>query len=400
MMDNNELSEFIQRSESLLDHSPQMDEQNTRRKIIEPFLELLGWDMLSTEVELEYSVPMGAGTKKVDYALLLDDKPVIFVEAKGVDSTISDSHRKQLKSYIRQTGVNWGILTNGENIEIFKRRTEGSLPDEVSLGQLSIDELSENTNLLNAVSREYIKSGEAENIASQIETSRKAAENLRDKKDEISTGITNLITDEIGESVSQTIETGAKQFVDVLAVTLEEQEQEELSFEGDPTSTQSTVTTSTWTPNQGANAISGRISRRELQGNDSDLVAVFPSKKSGIPFLKENNAWGFVRIGKNPEYVAVYVSEDVQMVKYVAKVKDIVSPEEADLARPLDFYNEAASDDEQAGFDPAKNVIIFEEGSLFELEDPIPFNNEWIQSLRYTSLGELKAAENTDDIFG
>ena len=89
-MEKDELADYIERSQSLIDSSPQMDEQNTRRKLIEPLLEILGWNMLSEDVELEYSVQMGVGTKKVDYALMIEGAPVVFVEAKGVDTAISD----------------------------------------------------------------------------------------------------------------------------------------------------------------------------------------------------------------------------------------------------------------------------------------------------------------------
>lgn len=400
-MDQDSLSRYVERSQDLIKNSPQMDEQNTRRKIIEPFLEILGWDMLTKEVELEYPVTMGSGTKKVDYALMLEETPVVFVEAKGVDSTVTDSHRDQLRSYLRQTGVNWGLLTNGKEFEVLKRKTGGTRPEEISLGTFPLGELPQKTRILQALFRDSIDTGESEEIAKQIESSRRAANKLRQNKERISSQIIQLITDEIGESVSQTIEDGAKQFIDVLAVTLEEQEKEEIPFtpETVPKGSKSTSSGSGWTPSEGANAVQGTISRNQLSGDDDDLVAVFPSKKSGVPFLKENNAWGFVRIGQNPDYVAMYVSEDVQKVKYVARVKDMVSPENADLARPLDFYSESASEDEQAGFDPSKKVVVFEEGSLYELSDPIPFKNEWIQSLRYTTLGEFKRAESTDDIF-
>jgi len=79
------LSEYAERSVGLIENSPQMDEENTKRKIIEPLIELLGWDILSSDVELEYSVQMGSGTKKVDYALKREGTPVVFVEAKGCD---------------------------------------------------------------------------------------------------------------------------------------------------------------------------------------------------------------------------------------------------------------------------------------------------------------------------
>lgn len=146
-------------------------------------------------------------------------------------------------------------------------------------------------------------------------------------------------------------------------------------------------------PQTGANAVRGSISRAELEGEDDTVVAVFPSQMSGIEFLKENNAWGFVHIDQRPEYVAMYISEDAQQVQYVARVKEIVPATEATLARTLESYV-----GEQAEFDESKQVVVFEPGSLYELEDPIDYESRVPYSLRYTELGRFKQAETTDDI--
>jgi hypothetical protein len=146
-------------------------------------------------------------------------------------------------------------------------------------------------------------------------------------------------------------------------------------------------------PQTGANAVQGAMSRKELRGPDDATVAVFPSQTSGIQFLKENNAWGFVAINQSPEYVAIYVSDNVQAVQYVAKVKEIVPANQATLARTLESYR-----GEQAEFDENQKVVMFEPGSLYELTDPIPFESRVPYSLRYTELGRLKNAETTDDI--
>jgi len=146
-------------------------------------------------------------------------------------------------------------------------------------------------------------------------------------------------------------------------------------------------------PQTGANAVQGTMSREELTGPDEATVAVFPSQTSGIQFLKENNAWGFVGINQKPEYVAIYVSEDVQEVRYVARVKKIVLATEATLARTLESYA-----GEQAEFNENQKVVIFEPDSLYELTDPIPFESRVPYSLRYTELGRLREAETTDDL--
>jgi hypothetical protein len=72
-MDEAEVDEYVERSLQLIETSPQMDEENTKVRLIQPFLQLLGWDLYSTEVELEYTVPMASGSTHVDFALLVGD---------------------------------------------------------------------------------------------------------------------------------------------------------------------------------------------------------------------------------------------------------------------------------------------------------------------------------------
>jgi hypothetical protein len=140
------------------------------------------------------------------------------------------------------------------------------------------------------------------------------------------------------------------------------------------------------------NHVVGKIRRAEIDGDDEAKVAVFPTKESGLPFLKENNAWGFVRVGSEFEYVAMYVTGDVRQVRYFATVRDVLPPEEAELSRPIEEYADGAkiADD--------KMVIRFEPASLYELEDPIPYETKYPQGLRYTTLGALRTAETTDDM--
>jgi len=60
-MDQREIDEYVHRCQQLIESSPQMDEENTKVKLVQPFLELLGWDLYSTEVSLEYRIPMASG---------------------------------------------------------------------------------------------------------------------------------------------------------------------------------------------------------------------------------------------------------------------------------------------------------------------------------------------------
>jgi hypothetical protein len=325
---------------------------------------------------------------------MIEGAPVVFVEAKGVDTAISDSHRNQLKSYMRQVGVDWGLLTNGVQFELLKRKKDRERPDEVSLGEISLEELPSNAHLLHTLSRESIKTGEAERIAENIETTQRAATDLRKKKDTIANRITQVVTDEVGDSVSQTVQDGAKQFVDVLATSLEQQGENDVQFEWNGGQEFQKEDSTEWEPSEGKNAISGTISRKELSGPADAEVAIFPTQKSGIQFLQENNAWGFVRVNQDPDYAAFYVAGGPKEIQYIATVKEIVPAEEAHLAREIETYT-----GNEAGYEPGDQVVVFEPGTLYELENPIPYKKKAPQSRVYTDLETFKTASTTKDAY-
>ena len=218
-----DLADYVERSSGIIDESPQMDEQNTKRKIIEPLIEVLGWDILSSDVELEYSVQIGTGTKKVDYSLNLEGTPVVFVEAKGCDTTIIDIHRNQLRSYMRQVGVDWGLLANGRVFEIYRRDHSSSRPNENSLAQFSLQEATDHRQILKALSKDSIDTGESRQIAEKVEAAQKAVRTLQKNKEQLAEEVAGVVTNIIGESISQHVEDEAKIFVDNVISSLEDQ---------------------------------------------------------------------------------------------------------------------------------------------------------------------------------
>ncbi|PSQ23196.1 restriction endonuclease subunit R [Halobacteriales archaeon QS_8_65_32] len=215
-MSRDGVEEYVERSKSLIDSSPQMGEENTKVKLIQPLIELLGWDTFSSEVELEYPIQIGQGHARADYALLLDGSPAVFVEAKGCDTTLSDGARSQLKSYMRQKGAGWGLLTNGQRFEVLKRREDSDLPDEVLLASLSIEELRSNWNVLELLSRELVRSGEAVTRANRIRARKRATSELQSGKEEIADEVAKLIVNKVGDTLTQEIETESKEFIDDL----------------------------------------------------------------------------------------------------------------------------------------------------------------------------------------
>ena len=229
-----ELADYASGAQARIEDSPQMDEQNTKRKLIEPLLECLGWDILSSEVELEYSVQMGSGTKKVDYALTLEETPVVFLEAKGCDTDLKQSHRDQLRSYMRQVGVEWGLLSNGRTFEIYRRDYESEKPAETRLAAFPIGDTPDNESILQALTRSKIASGESRQIAERVEAAHTAVRELRENKETLAGDVTSTVTAVTGQAVAQHVEEEAKTFVDELIQVLEEQANRAKSVETPP----------------------------------------------------------------------------------------------------------------------------------------------------------------------
>lgn len=392
-MDREEIDKYVKRCKQLIESSPQMDEENTKVKLVQPFLELLGWELYSTEVALEYTIPMASGNTHVDYALLVGDSPVVFVEAKPARTSLTDGEVSQLRSYMRQElDVDWGILTNGKSFEVLTKNHDQNGGQEVSVVQFDLDDLAENPEVLELLTKESIRSGKSDEIAEQVAQTNRAIRDLQENEDSVSEAIAEAVEDEIGE-LTIDLEDQAREFTQNLVSVLREQRRfvsEDQS--GDPSEAAGETEGASEGLEPLENRIAGMISRQEIEGPPDARVAVFPTRESGLPFLKENEAWGFVRIGSEFDYVAMYVTGDVREVKYIANVSDVVEPEEADLMRsPVDYKD-------RAKIEEGKKVVEFESGSLYELENPVPYESKYPQSLQYTSLEALRTAETTDDL--
>jgi len=392
-MQRDEIEEYVGRCQQLIDSSPQMDEENTKVKLVQPFLELFGWDLYSTEVALEYTIPMASGSTHVDYALLVGDSPVVFVEAKPVRSSLTDDEIRQLRSYMRQElDVDWGILTNGQSFEVLTKSRDQNGGEEVSVVQFELDDLTENPGVLELLTKESIRSGKSDEVAEQVAATNRAISSLQANEDSVTDAVTEAVENEVGE-LTIDLEEQAREFIQGLGSVLREQRQFVSDEPADNTEKEpDEADDSSEEINAKRSRIAGKIARSEIEGDGDTRVAVFPTKESGVPFLKENEAWGFVRVGKEFDYVVMYVTDDVREVKYIGRVADIVDPADAELIREPADYKDAAK------IADGKKVITFEPGSLHELEDPIPFESKYPQGLRYTTLEKLRTAETTDEL--
>jgi hypothetical protein len=90
-------------------------EEATKNAFVMPFIGALGYNVFDpTEVtpELHADVGLKKG-EKVDYAILLDGKPILLFECKWHGADLSKEHASQLYRYFSVTEARFSVLTNG-----------------------------------------------------------------------------------------------------------------------------------------------------------------------------------------------------------------------------------------------------------------------------------------------
>ena len=89
-------------------------EEATKNSLILPFFQMLGYDIFNPlEFVPEYTADVGIKKgEKVDYAIVIDGKPTIFIEAKSCNQKL-ESHDSQLFRYFATCSAKLAILTNG-----------------------------------------------------------------------------------------------------------------------------------------------------------------------------------------------------------------------------------------------------------------------------------------------
>jgi predicted transport protein len=122
----------LERSQAQLDRFRKegLKETPTRIIFVDPILAALGWDVRDPdEVQLEYPTVDG---KSVDYAMKLNRKPVLLVEAKGLNDSLGDvKDVTQTTGYAANDGIVWCILTNGVRWRVYRSVEQCPAPEKL-----------------------------------------------------------------------------------------------------------------------------------------------------------------------------------------------------------------------------------------------------------------------------
>ncbi|MBC7318759.1 Eco57I restriction-modification methylase domain-containing protein [Candidatus Bipolaricaulota bacterium] len=152
------------------------NEANVRKDFIDPLFEAFGWNVRDSR---EYDSEKHSERGYVDIALKIDDKPVIYIEAKRFNfipprekqATLYGDvpidwteEERQVLNYAGRDKVKWAILTNFEKFRLFNAYT-----GEMVLDIESPKEYLERIDDLILLSKDNVKAGEIEKLSERIE---------------------------------------------------------------------------------------------------------------------------------------------------------------------------------------------------------------------------------------
>lgn len=106
-------------------------EEATKTSYILPLLHSLGYDIFDPTVVIpEFTADIGKKKgEKVDYAIVVEERPVILIEAKSHTESL-DRHKTQLERYFTVTDSKFGILTNGIDYQFYSDLKKPNVMDE------------------------------------------------------------------------------------------------------------------------------------------------------------------------------------------------------------------------------------------------------------------------------
>jgi hypothetical protein len=188
------IDDYVKHAKALIERYPTMSEQNTISALIGPLLkDVLGWNIRDPgEVQMEYPIRIGEKTEFVDIALKINNKPVVFIEAKSVDTPLRNHLAEQPIRYANAEGVSWCVLMNGRELRIYNAFWKIKGMERKMLLKLLIDEFKEKTDKLLLLSKDNVTSGKLNEEGELEHAKRITSEWLKQKENSIVKGIMEL----------------------------------------------------------------------------------------------------------------------------------------------------------------------------------------------------------------
>lgn len=98
-------------------------EADTRKIVSDLLCEYLGWDKFEN-VTAEQMI----GSRYADYVVKTGTEQVFVVEVKQIGLKLKETHLNQARQYAVDEGIDWIILTNGDDWQVYRTEMNGKIP--------------------------------------------------------------------------------------------------------------------------------------------------------------------------------------------------------------------------------------------------------------------------------
>lgn len=131
-----------------------VNESDTVTVLIDALTDICGYDKY-TEITREYAI---RGTF-CDLAVKIDEKPVFLIEVKAIGIALNENHLRQAIQYASTEGIEWVILTNGDQWQAHRVLFEKPVKTEIAFDFSFIEEknISQLVELFFLLSKEGVK---------------------------------------------------------------------------------------------------------------------------------------------------------------------------------------------------------------------------------------------------
>ncbi len=137
------------------------NEGDTRLLVTDFLCEGLGFDKYA-DLTTEYQVR----GEFADYGVRIDKELIAFIETKRAATKLSEKHLRQVQMYAVNEGVEWLILTNGSEWQVY--HLTGGLPVSIdlalSVNLLADEPISQKANRLFYLTRESLKRNQIDDL--------------------------------------------------------------------------------------------------------------------------------------------------------------------------------------------------------------------------------------------
>ncbi len=118
-------------------------EEATKNALVMPLINALGYNVFDPlEVVPEFTADVGIKKgEKVDYAIMIDGKPMILIECKTAGTSLDLKHASQLYRYFSVTEARFAVLTDGIDYRFYTDLSSPNRMDETPFFDFSMQEV-------------------------------------------------------------------------------------------------------------------------------------------------------------------------------------------------------------------------------------------------------------------